>query len=65
MCKKILTWLTQETIKIFIGEIFSEPPKKIYATSKTDVYRVDAIWSLDTLTLKDYGPEIIEDIDMF
>ena len=28
-----------------------------YVTNKTDVYHIDDIWSLDTLDLKDYGPE--------
>ena len=49
--------MTQKNIKIFINEIYSKPPKKNYATSKTDVYYIDDIWSLDILDLKDYGPE--------
>ena len=49
--------MTQKNIKIFINEIYSKPPKKNYATNKTDVYHVDDIWSLDILDLKDYGPE--------
>ena len=49
--------MTQKTIKIFINEIYSKPPKKNYATNKTDVYQIDDIWSLDILDLKDYGPE--------
>ena len=48
--------MTQKNIKIFINEIFSKPPKKYYATNKTDVYYIDDIWSLDILDLKDYGP---------
>ena len=47
----------QKNIKIFINEIYSKPPKKLYATKKTDVYHIDDIWSLDILDLKDYGPE--------
>ena len=47
--------MTQKNIKIFINEIYSKPPKKNYATNKTDVYHIDDIWSLDIL--KDYGPE--------
>ena len=31
--------------------------QKKYVTSKTDVYHVDDISSLDILDLKDYGPE--------
>ena len=46
-----------EKYKIFINEIYSEPPKKNYITNKTDVYHIDDMWSLDILDLKDYGPE--------
>ena len=49
--------MTQKNIKIFINEIYSKPPKKYYATNKTDVYHIDDTWSLDVLDLKDYGPE--------
>ena len=49
--------MTQKNIKIFINEIYSKPPKKNYATNKTDVYYIDDIWSLDILDLKDYGTE--------
>ena len=49
--------MTQKNIKIFINEIYSKPPKKVYATNKTDVYHNDDIWSLDILDLKGYGPE--------
>ena len=49
--------MTQKHIKIFINEIYSKPPKRNYATNKTDVYYIDDIWSLDILDLKDYGPE--------
>ena len=49
--------MTQRNIKIFINEIYSKPPKKNYATNKTNVYHIDDIWSLDILDLKDYGPE--------
>ena len=49
--------MTQKNIKIFIKEIYSKPPRKNYATNKTDVYHIDDIWSLDILDLKDYGPE--------
>ena len=51
--------MTQKAIKIFKNENFSKPLKKSYATSKTDVYHIDDIWSLDFLHLKDYGPENI------
>ena len=49
--------MTQKNIKIVINEIYSKPPKKHYATNKTDVYFIDDIWSLDILDLKNYGPE--------
>ena len=52
--------MTQKNINIFINEIYSKPPKKNYATNKTDVYHIDDIWSLDILDLKDYGPEKIK-----
>ena len=45
------------TIKFFISEICLKPAKKNYATTKTDVYHVDVISSLDILDLKGYGPE--------
>ena len=50
--------MTQKSIKTFVNEIFSKPPKKNYATNKTVVYHIDHIWSLDNLDLKDYGPQI-------
>ena len=43
--------------KMFIIENFSKPPKKNYATNKTDVYHMDDLWSLDILDLIDYSPE--------
>ena len=49
--------MTQKNIKFFINEIYSKPPKKYYATNKTNVYQIDDIWSLHILDLKDYGPE--------
>ena len=49
--------MTQKNIKIFLNVIYSKPPRKNYATNKTDVYHIDDIWSLDILDLKDYGPK--------
>ena len=46
--------MSQKNIKIFINEIYSKPPKKNYATNKTDVHHIDDIWSLDILDLKDF-----------
>ena len=55
--------MTQKSIKVFVDEVYSKPPKKNYPTNKTDVYHIDVIWSLDILDLKDNGHE--NDIDMF
>ena len=57
--------MTEKNNKIFINEIYSKPPKKNYATNKTDVYHIEDFWSLEILDLKDYGPKTIEDTDMF
>ena len=38
-------------------KFYSKPPKKEYATKKTDVYHFDDIWSLDMLDLNNYGVE--------
>ena len=51
--------MTQKNIKIFINEIYSKPPRKNYATNKTDVYHIDDIWSLDILDLKDSFENIL------
>ena len=49
--------MTQKNIKIFITEVYSKGPKRNCSTTKTDVYYIDDIWSLDILDLKDYGPK--------
>ena len=49
--------MTQKNIKLFINEIYSKPPKKNYATNKTDVFLIDDIWTLNILNFKYYGPE--------
>ena len=49
--------MTQKSIKVFIKEIYSKPPKKKYATNKTDNYNIEDIWSFDISDLKDYCPE--------
>ena len=49
--------MSQKNIKIFINETYSKPPRKNYATNKTDIYHIDDVWSLDILDLKDYGSE--------
>ena len=49
--------MTRKNVKTSINETYSKPPKKNYATNKTDVYHINDVWSLDILDLKDYGPE--------
>ena len=51
--------MTHKSIRVFINEMFSKPPRKIYATNKTVVHHIDDIWSLDILELKDYGEQNI------
>ena len=50
-------YLIKKSIKLFINEIYSKPPKKDYATNKTDVYYIDDAWSSGIIELKDYSPE--------
>ena len=56
---------TQKKNQIHLNEICSKPPKRNYATNKTEVYHFDDIRSLDILNLEDYGPKKIEDTDTF
>ena len=49
--------MTQKTIKTFINENYSKPPKKNYLTNIIDFYYIGDIWSLDISDLKVYGPE--------
>ena len=49
--------MTQKSVKIFINEIYSQGPEKIYNTIEKDVYHIDNIWTLNILDLKVYGPE--------
>ena len=49
--------MTQKSIKTFVTEVYSKPPKNIYPTNKSDVSHIDDIWNLDILDLKVYGPE--------
>ena len=48
--------MAQKSIKKFIHAIYCKGPKRNYITNKTAVYRIDDVWSLDILDLKDYGP---------
>ena len=49
--------MTKKSIKIFIKEIYSKPPKRNPPTNKTVVSHIVNFWSLDILDLKDYGPK--------
>ena len=49
--------MTQKSIKVFLDEIYSKPPKKNFLTNETDVYHFDDIWNLYILDIKDYGAE--------
>ena len=51
--------MTQKNTKKFINEIYSKPSKKNYATNKTDVYRIDYIWSWDILLGKNSFENIL------
>ena len=46
---------TQRTTKPL--KYYPKGPQKEYSTDKTDVYRIDDIWSSDILDLKGYRPE--------
>ena len=41
-------------IKIFIDEIYSKAPKKIYPTNKINYNHIDEIWSIDLADFSDY-----------
>ena len=54
--------MKKDSIKIFIDEIYDNPPKKVYPTNKsidvnmfTIVKSIDDTWSADLLDLVDYG----------
>ena len=51
--------MTQKTIKIFIDEIYSKLPKKIFATNKTNIYYINNI-----MVVKIMVQVIIEDTDV-
>ena len=52
-----LTKVTEKTIRSFIDEIYSKPPKKNYITNKTEIYFIDNVWISGILDLRDYGSE--------
>ena len=49
--------IERDLIKIFIEEIQSRSPKKIYGTNKTITRSIDDTWSSYFLDMNDYGPE--------
>ena len=44
----------KDKTKIFIDEIFSEPPEKTYETNKIFYNLIDQIWSIDLADMIDY-----------
>ena len=44
----------RDVTKIFIDEIYSKPPKKIYPTNKIVYNHIDEIWSIDLADMIDY-----------
>ena len=44
----------RDLIKIFIDEIYSQPPRKNYPTNKITYNHIDEIWSIDLADMKDY-----------
>ena len=46
--------IKRDLTKIFIDEIYSEPPKKNYPTNKIIYNHVDEIWSIDLAGMIDY-----------
>ena len=51
--------------KIFINEIYTQPPNRNYPTNKTIVKSIDDIWSSDLLDMNDYGPKNNKGLDIF
>ena len=49
--------MKKELIKIFINEVYSPSPKKIYETNKTMIKSIGDSWSSDLLDMNDYGPK--------
>ena len=40
--------------RIFVGEIYSNPPRKNYPTNKKIYNHIDEIWSIDLVDFSDY-----------
>ena len=47
--------MKKDLTKIFIVEIYSNPPKKNYPTKKTRIKSIVDTWSSDLLDMNDYG----------
>ena len=46
--------MKKDLAKIFIDEIYSKPPKKIYPTNRIIYNHIDEIWSIDVADFSDY-----------
>ena len=46
--------INKDKIKIFIDEIYSQPPRKNYPTNKIVYNHIDEIWSIDLADMVDY-----------
>ena len=49
--------MKRDLTKIFVDEIYSKPPMRIYPTNKTMIKSIDDTWSSDLLDMNDYGPK--------
>ena len=46
--------INKDLIKIFVGDIYSKPPRKNYPTNKPVYNHIDEIWSIDLADMIDY-----------
>ena len=46
--------INKDLFKIFVDEIYSKPPRKIYPTNKIVYNSIDEIWSIDLADFSDY-----------
>ena len=44
----------KDLIKVFVDEIYSEPPRKNYPNNKNLYNHIDEIWSIDLVDMVDY-----------
>ena len=49
----------------FKNETYANPPEKINATNKTDLYYIDDNWRMDSLDLNEYGAKSKKATDFF